>query len=302
MRNVAADFEFGAEKAVCFREDELQIYVSDGTSSEVREGYHDRKFSVIDESRNITTTLHSYRPETGFYSPMHFHHFPHIRYVISGEMRVGKELLRQGDCVYHPEYIPYDIRESSGKLPHFLQIDYMGHSGFPMLIGTKRWGEAMQELARHGTIDGGIYRSGDGTKRNLEAAVAEHLTGKKFARKKPLMGAPLTIHTDELPWTSYAEGVSVKHIVYASSTGPNIKLVRLDEGAVLPAGVSACQQARYVIEGGILWGGEEYSSVSMMYYPPNANYPETVAKADSTTLFIAQWTNVGEESPPFAAL
>ncbi len=302
MNEAAPTIELEAQQAVCFHEDQLPTYIADGTSSEVRDGYVDRKLCMVDDAREVTATLHSYRPGAGFNSPMHFHHFPHVRYVVSGTMRIGKEMLAAGDCVFHPEYIAYDIGEGRGELPHFLQIDYMGYSSFPMLVGTRRWGDALTELSKRGTIKGGIYLPDNGPKQSLEAAAAEQITGKKFQRGKPLMQNPLTIHTRELPWVNHAKGVSVKHIVYASAVGPNIKLVKLDKGAVLPAGHSNCQQARYVLEGGITWGDQKYDSVSMMFYPPNNDYPETKSEADGTTLFVVQWANVGQESPPFAVL
>ena len=80
------------------------------------------------------------------------------------------------------------------------------------------------------------------------------------------------------------------------------KLVRLDKGAVLPAGLSPCQQVRYVIDGRIAWGGKTCDSVSMMYCPPNMPYPEIRGEADSTVLFVAQWASLGGTPPAFAVL
>jgi hypothetical protein len=96
-------------------------------------------------------------------------------------------------------------------------------------------------------------------------------------------------------------GVSVKHLGYFNERGPNIKLMRMEGGAVTPPGKVNFQQVRLVLEGEVEYDGETYSPVSCMFFPAGAPYSPTTAVKE-TTLLVTQLAMPGSSPLPFCVL
>jgi hypothetical protein len=297
---MALDTMLDASRAICAYEFDC---AADDTAGQVRKGYESRRMQIFDVERGVTTTVASFRPPGEFYSPRHSHFFSHVRYVVSGEISYGTETARAGDCTLVSDGVPYGpLRPGEGDLPHFLQIDFMGPSGTPN-IAASEMRAAIEELSKTGSVDGGVYKPFDGgPEQETYLAAMSQILKRPVPEVKPLLRTSPTVHTNDLPWSEHAPGVWVKHIAFLFDIGPNVKLVRLAPGATLPGGNVAFQQARYLIEGEVDWDGIRFEGLSMMFYPPNVDYPATTGVADESVILVAQWANVGEVPPPFALL
>jgi uncharacterized RmlC-like cupin family protein len=286
--------------AVCRSEDDLVTY--EGTESRRWNGPI-RTLTVHNMERGINVRMSTFRPGADYLTPRHKHTTTHVRYVVSGTMNYGDEKYVAGDCMIIPDSVPYGpiMPSEGGDLPVFLQTTFMGPSGIP-LPPPEELMRARSELRRSGEIADGIYRPHSGPPQDATEAAVEWLTGRKSTYPEPRVSDYTVVHAPNVPWVPVSDGVQVKHLAYMFETGPNVKLVRLRQGAAIPAGLSRSQQARYVIEGSIRWNGEAYDAISTMYYPAGCDYPESVGASESAIVLVIQWVNAGDNSPPFLSL
>jgi hypothetical protein len=227
-------------------------------------------------------------------------------------MRFGKDVVEQGDIQFvgdSVKYGPMGSVENPTERCHMLQTQFTGPSDRPFLDQTLI-SKTTKALEEYGVFDKGIYRPHGGRPMDsfeaITVAIEERklrLTGEEEVRyARPRLLHPVYVRTREIPWQPFADGVEVKHVLNMYETGPNVKLVRLAEGATLPAGTVDFQQTRWLVDGVVTWGDARFEAVSCMYYPHDVVYPATRAERDGAVLLVLQWTNAGRPVVPFAHL
>lgn len=275
--------------------------------------YDQRYFQVADPARGISVTNDSARAIGDTFNVRHRHVFSQVRYFLAGSQTFGRETLSRGDVQFVGDSVYYGPIRSKfvpgAENLHFVQTQFAGPTGTPWADKTMVT-VVRRELAQHGEFKGGIYHPEGGKPLDgLEAiliAMASgvyRLTGDEVLEYPPQrLASPLHVHASLMPWLPFAPGIEIKHVMSMFETGPNVKIVRLRKGTVLPAGQADFQQTRWLVEGAVAWGGEHYTALSCMFYPPGVPYPETVSAADDTVLVIVQWTNAAQPALPFTQL
>jgi hypothetical protein len=84
----------------------------------------------------------------------------------------------------------------------------------------------------------------------------------------------------------------VRHLGRFNEVGPDVKMLKISAGAELPAAAIPFQQARFIVDGGVEYSGEEYPGISFAYIPPDAEFGTTRAYAE-TTMLLVTWSYVG---------
>jgi hypothetical protein len=91
--------------------------------------------------------------------------------------------------------------------------------------------------------------------------------------------------------------VSEKHLGFFFESGPNIKLVSMRAGAVLPAGRPEGHRAMFMLEGNLAFDGGTFEPTSYFMLPSGEPYAEFRANKD-TELLVIGWS--ASEAIPFA--
>ena len=262
-------------------------------------GREHKWFGFFDKERGIALRAGLSTTKSTRYTPRHRHDCESVRYIIRGQVKFGHEVCGPGDCIYNPEsvyYGPEDMSISDERVSIGLQ--FSGPSGIPYLDPADMK-KARQQLAKIGKFEKGIYIGPDGRKQDGAEAFREHVRGHELTYAPPRYSEHIVMRTENYSWQPLADtpGVWVKHLGYFNEVGPNIKLVKIDAGASIQAGVAPCQQVRYVLEGEISFNGEQYKAVSCMYFPAHVPYP-SAASSTGATLFIVQLASPGGQHPP----
>jgi hypothetical protein len=262
----------------------------------VRPGYKQKYQGFFDAQKDLAVRVGSLYAEPYYHSPRHRHTFPQLRFVVSGEMRYGKEIYGPGDCLLIPEggyYGPILPLEGAGEdAPqlHFVDMQYQGPSGLvypdPELVVRTR-----ERLSEEGSFAEGVYTDAQGRKHDgYEAILARIMGVDRIEYPEPRTTGYLVCRSYIYPWTELTgtPRAHIRHLAYLNECGPNVKLVRLQEGAQLAAGVSPGHQVRWVIDGAIEYEGEEYEAISFAMFPNGDEHGEMRARREST-LLVAQW-------------
>ena len=270
-----------------------------------RGGGRKRKvFGFLDRENGIclSATMTVYTRER--LNPRHNHDFDQIRFYVRGGENYGKQVFGPGDCVYFPEGVPYGPTSTAeGDEENVrLNMQFQGPSRGPFFHRTEVQA-AEPELLKIGKFENGLFVWPDGRKQDSAEAIREHLGGKKVEYPVPRYDDYVVMHSTQYAWKPLdgAPGISVKHLGYFNEGGPNIKLVRIDAGAITPACTAPCQQVRYVIEGEISYGGESYSAVSCMFFPAQVPYASTSSKTGAK-LLVVQLSSANGQPPPFCLI
>lgn len=311
MSAIASPELYAADRPICIHERDF-VMQPQGFGGR-REGNFDQGYvQIADPKRGISVTNDSVRMRGDkVFNVRHTHVFSQVRYFMRGVMTFGKDEVRAGDVQFVGDAVTYGPMNST-NVPeplHFLQTQFTGPAGRLYLDKTRIPG-VQAELSKTGVFDDGIYRPNGGRPMDsfeaITIAMEENnfaLTGNERIKYPPKqLMHPVYVHTPNLPWRRYAEGISIKHVMYMFDTGPNVKLVRMTKGAVLPGGHAGFQQTRWLIEGSITWQGTGFECLCTMFYPPDMDYPETRSNQDGTTLLVIQWTNPGFPEIPYSQL
>lgn len=303
-----------ADRPVCRREGELAAEEQGFAGRQSGAWDYVKFFQIIDDARDVAVTNNIASSVSGqVHNVRHGHQFSQVRFCISGAMNFGIDRFEAGDVQIIGDSVRYGpmqpAKQPSTEPLKFLQTQFTGPSGLPF-IDKAVLKATQEELTKYGSFDNGVYRPDGGRPMDsFEAIVMAIRTGtyqlsgqEKMEYARPRTLHPILVRTGELPWREVAPGVSIKHVAYLYETGPNIKLVRLAKGAQLPAGRVAFQQTRWLYQGEIAWQDERYEAVSVMFYPPDVDYPATEALAEDTELMTIQWSNAGSADLPFVAV
>lgn len=265
----------------------------------VRPGYNQRYQGFFDKERGIGARLGSLYAEPYYHSPRHRHTFQQVRYVLSGAMKYGKETYGPGDCLYIPEGAYYGPIKpvDTGEQLHFADIQFEGPSGIPYPEPDEVV-QVQRKMAQEGKFEEGVYTFPNGRKRDAYEAILEVLTGEKIEYPKPRLDSYVVLKTSGIPWIEDPDlsGVSEKHLAYFFETGPNLKMVRIDQGSALPAATPVGHRAVFLVEGDVTFDGKGFDALSYFMLPSGEAHGPMVADSDATLLVVA-WSPNGEQVP-----
>jgi mannose-6-phosphate isomerase-like protein (cupin superfamily) len=286
---------------IWIREKDVEV-----AGSRPREGIDIKDLPFFDTERGVMLRAAIGVVTAKAYSPRHHHTFDQVRYFIRGRTKFGKDVISPGDCMYFPEgayYGPQEAHNGEDCLHITLQFPGPSATPYPNPFDQRR---AVDELkGAGGTFEKGIYTSPDGRKQDGFDALLEHLTGAPVEYPRPRIDRPVAMHTDLYEWQPLegVPGAAVKHLGFFNEAGPNLKLLKLDAGASTPANTYPWQEVRFVVEGGVIYGGEEFCAISCGYLPADAPREETIgAGPDGAVLFVMQLSVPGGKRPAFSAL
>jgi hypothetical protein len=230
----------------------------------------------------------------------HRHNFQQIRFMISGEMRLGKDIVaRPGDCVYFPESVMYGPTNYNAGYMFLLQWRgpspgsfYLPYDDVTAVI------KEMRELG--GQIDfdrGGVWRYPDGRLEDVAEAASSHHLGKPLEYAAPRFGDVLCLRSAAYEACPVTNGVNVgvKHLAYLNETGPNIKVLDFDANASLGGAISQSQQIWMIFQGELNYEGKKYPSRSLLYFPPGA-HRQPVGSAAGAKVLVVQLAK--QKMPP----
>ncbi len=246
----------------------------------------------------------TYTPER--YNPRHRHADEAVRFYFRGAERYGRDVLEEGDCVYVPEGVYYGPTQTAEGQEENVRISL--HFPGPSAHPTPVWPEVMkaqQEMREKGIgkFEKGLFIWANGRKQDGFEAVQEYMMGQKVRYPAPRYRSYIIIRPANYRWVPLygSPGVQVRHLGYFNESGPNIKLVRMEPGSQTPGGKADFQQVRLVIEGEVSYNGENFDTVSCMYFPAGAPYSGT-ASPSGATVFVLQLGLPGQPSIPFCLI
>ncbi len=265
----------------------------------VRPGYNQRYQGFFDKQRGISARVGSLYAEPYYHSPRHRHTFQQVRYVLSGEMKYGKEVYGVGDCLYIPEGAYYGPIKpvDNGEQLHFADIQFEGPSGIPY-PEPEEVVDAQRKMAQEGVFEEGVYTFPNGRKRDAYEAILEVITGQKIEYPKPRMNSYTVLRSSGIPWHAHSEleGVEAKDLAYFFETGPNIKMARIEKGKALPGATPVGHRAVFLIEGDVSFNGANYDPLSYFMLPSGEAHGPMEASSDATLLMVG-WSSQGERLP-----
>jgi hypothetical protein len=266
-------------------------------------GRKSRHFGFFDRERGVAWLCGMTQYTRERLNPRHRHTFDQVRYYLKGGEKYGREAFGPGDVVYFPESIPYGPTSTADGFDGNVRVtmQFMGPSRIPY-HHIDDINQAQEDIKNHGRFEGGAFRWDDGHNQDSYEAVITHLTGEKPVYPEPRYNHFIAMHSDAFPWCPYGngvEGVWVRHLAYFNEIGPNIKMLKIDPGAATPAAEAVCEQVRLLVDGEATYEGEDYSSVSGLYLPPNVPFGSIASKTGATFLVVQRAAQDGT-SPEYA--
>jgi hypothetical protein len=272
------------------REGDL-LAINKGVRGGDADAYRQHFITYFDSARGIGNRVESVRLNPTFVTPRHRHVYDQIRYVVEGELKYGDKRYGVGDFLYFPEATWYGPQE--GQHVTLVDIQFTGPSGIPYL-DQDALARARKEMSLVGTFESGMYTDSDGRSQDSYVALTEHITGKPVEYPPARYDDYIVVHSNEFPWvkSSANDGVMVRHLGAFNEVGPDVKMLKISAGAELPAAAISFQQARFIIDGGVEYSGEEYRGISFAYIPPDTEFGVTRANTE-TTMLVVTWSYVG---------
>jgi hypothetical protein len=272
------------------REGDL-LAINKGVRGGDADAYRQHFITYFDSARGIGNRVESVRLNPTFVTPRHRHVYDQIRYVVEGELKYGDKRYGVGDFLYFPEATWYGPQE--GQHVTLVDIQFTGPSGIPYL-DQDALARARKEMSLVGNFESGMYTDSDGRSQDSYVALTEHITGKPVEYPPARYDDYIVVHSNEFPWvkSSANDGVMVRHLGAFNEVGPDVKMLKISAGAELPAAAISFQQARFIIDGGVEYSGEEYRGISFAYIPPDTEFGVTRANTE-TTMLVVTWSYVG---------
>ena len=258
----------------------------------VRPGYNQRHQGFFDKKRKISARVGSLYAEPYYHSPRHRHTFQQVRYVLSGKMKYGKDVYQKDDCLYLPEGSYYGPIKpvDSGEQLHFADIQFDGFSGIPYPDPDEVI-DAQKALEKIGTFKEGVYTFPDGRNRDAYEAILEKISGKKIEYPDPWLNGYTVIRTPKINWRPHEslKGVRIKDLALFFSKGPNLKLINIEKGNILPSSKSPCNIAVFLLEGKLSFNSKNYEKLSYFMLPSGEIYEDFNA-IDNCKVLLVGWS------------
>ena len=209
----------------------------------------------------------------GFYTPRHRHNFDQFRYVLFGQMNLGKGLeLQAGELVHVPEGTYYGPLNQHGPVG-LLVIQFPGPNGAYRISDAEK-AKAMEELrAEGGYFEDGIYKvkQADGTTVNKDSyeAVWERVNGKPISYSQPRYETPVIMRPQAFRWLPDAKrkGLEVKQLGVFNEFRTGVSIWRIAPGTTIPSEVLDAPELRCVLSGEVVYDGKAIDQKGCIYIP-----------------------------------
>jgi hypothetical protein len=209
----------------------------------------------------------------GFYTPRHRHNFDQFRYVLYGQMNLGKGLeLQEGELVHVPEGTYYGPLNQHGPVG-LLVIQFPGPNGAYRISDAEK-AVAMEELrAAGGYFEDGIYKvkQADGTTVNKDSyeAVWERVNGKPISYSQPRYETPVIMRPQAFRWLPDAKrkGLEVKQLGVFNEFRTGVSIWRIAPGTTIPSEVLDAPELRCVLSGETVYEGKVIDQKGCYYIP-----------------------------------
>jgi mannose-6-phosphate isomerase-like protein (cupin superfamily) len=222
-------------------------------------------------------------------SPRHKHTFDQVRYFIEGEAEFGKTVYQPGDCVYFPEGVSYGPqRGHNGAESLHLVLQFAGPSGTYYPSGDEQRA-AKDELERRGVFRDGVYFPADGRPRDGFEALLECITGAAIAYAPARYDAPIRLRASAFAPLPDADDPRIvrRQLARFNERGPEISLIELRAGAVLPVAPADTDRLFTLVAGDARVGDADVPAISCVYVPRGTSSGPIAAFSDSRLLAVA---------------
>jgi mannose-6-phosphate isomerase-like protein (cupin superfamily) len=227
----------------------------------------------------------------GFFTPRHRHNFDQFRYVVSGEMNLGKGIdLHEGECVYVPEGTYYGPLSQKGPVA-LIVLQFPGPNGAYRIKDSDKSAAMAALKAKGGYFEDGVYKikQPDGHSINQDSyeAVWEQHMGEPISYAAPRYETPIIIRPQGFRWRADPRrpGVEIKHLGTFNEYGTSVALWRIEPGAVIASETLDAPQVRCVVRGATTYGGKKLDDKAC-YYIPEGIGTEPLASPDGAELLV----------------
>jgi hypothetical protein len=233
---------------------------------------------------------YSRQKNSNYYSPPHRHTFDQIRFIVSGKVKYGPLRLNGGDVAYFPEGVFYGPTEPLSEEVTTCTIQTQGPTwgAFPT---DAECAVAAERLKGSGTMDraSGEFVWNDGRRQDSFEAMLENLEGGPAKYPKDRYRAPVQIKTESFEWLPTRDaGVRSKGLARFNAAGPELELLQIAPGAVLPGSSAPQHRMLVVFSGDASYQGKTLSESSYLYCPPWADVAPIEARTE-TVIFSARF-------------
>jgi hypothetical protein len=211
----------------------------------------------------------------GYFTPRHHHNFDQIRYTIEGLQSTGHGDLAPGECGYFPEGAFYGPQKQEGDCLT-LVLQFEGPSGERLLSNEEMNATYPRLMAEGAVFENGVYKghTADGRPDNKDAyeAIWEAHEGHALTFPPPRYRAPVMMIADAYAWVPDRSrpGVDAKHLGTFNELRTGVEFLRLNSGAAIEGGRQVDMELRYLLEGSVRYGGQEWPAGAYFCLPPDA--------------------------------
>ena len=237
----------------------------------------------------------------GYFTPRHRHNFDQIRYTLEGVQSTGHGDLAPGECGYFPEGAYYGPQKQEGDALA-LVLQFQGASGERLLSNEEMNATYTRLIAEGAVFANGVYkgRAADGRPKNqdaYEAIWAAH-EGRALTIPRARYRGPVMMIADAYNWVPdrARPGVDTKHLGTFTELRTGIEFLRLHMGATLAGGPQGDMELRYLLEGSVRYGGQEWPAGTYFCLPPDAAV-EPLSSEAGATFFVIKLPMVAELAP-----
>lgn len=227
----------------------------------------------------------------GYFTPRHHHNFDQIRYTVEGIQSTGHGDLAPGECGYFPEGAFYGPQKQVGDSLAFV-LQFQGASGEHFLSNEEMNATYNRLLGEGAVFENGVHkgRTADGRPKNQDSyeAIWEAHEGRRLTFPRPRYRTPVMMLPDAYNWVPdrTRPGVDTKHLGTFTELRTGIEFLRLNPGAAVDAGRQGDMELRFVLEGAVRYGGEEWPAGTYFCLPPDAPVERFSSDAGATCFVI----------------
>jgi len=197
------------------------------------------------------------RNDKDFVSPRHRHNFDQIRFQLDGDLDYARDgKMKPGTVGFFPEGAYYGPQTTESYAVTFV-LQFGGASGSGYL-SRQESKAGMEELRKHGTFEGGVYRRNEGVpgKRNMDGfeAIWSQVNGRQLEYPKPRYPGPIMMDRDTFAWVPAPgqPGVSEKLLGVFTERRTEAGFLKLEPGASYTGagrGIYVCYAGKGQVEG-----------------------------------------------------
>ena len=219
----------------------------------------------------------------GYFTPRHRHNFDQIRYVLSGDLNIGKRDLKQGECGYFSEGVYYGPQAQQG-VAEVLTLQLPGASGTHFMTYDEL-NETHQMLKLRGAdFKRGIYtgktNTGQTEQKDGYEALWEAHEEQELIYPQPRYEDVVIMQPSAYRWIAAPAqpGVETKHLGVFTELQTGMGFLRLNSGSRLTGYQPAAPHIYYLLSGAVVHNGQTYPTGSAFFLPakqPNGDFQPT---------------------------